>query len=59
MVGLAASPTFGYRGPRPELTFQGVFSDVADGEGKFQSANAGGFDNLTRDQLDRWQKPVS
>ncbi|WP_051718626.1 SusC/RagA family TonB-linked outer membrane protein [Hymenobacter sp. IS2118] len=51
--------TFGYKGIDLSFTFQGVFgNDVYDGGGKFQSANAGGgFDNLTRDQLDRWQKP--
>ena len=51
--------TFGYKGIDLSFTFQGVFgNDVYDGGGKFQSGNAtGGFDNLTRDQLARWQKP--
>ena len=50
--------SFGYKGIDLSFTFQGVFgNDVYDGGGKFQSANAGGgFDNLTRDQLARWQK---
>jgi TonB-dependent starch-binding outer membrane protein SusC len=51
--------SFGYKGIDFTFTFQGVFgNDVYDGGGKFQSANAtGGFDNLTRDQLTRWQRP--
>ncbi|MBD2768204.1 TonB-dependent receptor [Hymenobacter sp. BT664] len=51
--------TFGYKGIDFSFSFQGVFgNDVYDGGGKYQSANAtGGFDNLTRDQLNRWQKP--
>ena len=51
--------TFGYKGIDLNFTFQGVFgNEVYNGGGKFMSANAGGgFDNLTRDQLTRWQKP--
>lgn len=51
--------TFGYKGIDLSVTFQGVFGNqIYDGGGKFQSGNAtGGFDNLTRDQLDRWQNP--
>ena len=51
--------SFGYKGVDLSFMFQGVFgNEVYDGGGKFQSANAtGGFDNLTRDQLARWQKP--
>ncbi|WP_310397055.1 TonB-dependent receptor [Hymenobacter sp.] len=50
--------TFSYKGIDFGFTFQGVFgNEVYDGGGKFQSANAGGgFDNVTRDQLGRWQK---
>ncbi|AHJ98731.1 SusC/RagA family TonB-linked outer membrane protein [Hymenobacter swuensis] len=51
--------TFTFKGIDLGVTFQGVFGNqIYDGGGKFQSANAtGGFDNLTTDQLDRWQNP--
>lgn len=50
--------TISYKGAELSFLFQGVFGNqVADGGGGFMSASADWFDNQTRDQLDRWQKP--
>ena len=49
---------FSYKGLELSVLFQGQFgNDVYNGGGKFQSANGDFFDNQTRDQLRRWQKP--
>jgi TonB-dependent starch-binding outer membrane protein SusC len=50
--------SFSYKGIELSVLFQGVFGNqVADGGGGFMSASADWFDNQTRDQLNRWQKP--
>ena len=50
--------TFTYKGLELSVLFQGVFGNqVQDGGGGFMSANGDWFDNQTRDQLKRWQKP--
>ena len=49
---------FSYKGLELNVFFQGVFGNqIYNGGGKFQSANGDFFDNQTRDQLARWQKP--
>ncbi|WP_247233863.1 TonB-dependent receptor [Telluribacter sp. SYSU D00476] len=49
---------FTYKGFELNILFQGQFGNmVYNGGGKFQSANGDFFDNQTRDQLNRWQKP--
>lgn len=50
--------TFNYRGVELSVLFQGVFGNqVQNGAGGFMSAGFDWFDNQTRDQLGRWQKP--
>jgi outer membrane receptor protein involved in Fe transport len=50
--------TVTWKGLELNFLFQGVFGNqVQDGGGGFQSASADWFDNQTRDQLKRWQKP--
>ncbi|QHT65526.1 TonB-dependent receptor [Rhodocytophaga rosea] len=50
--------TFSYKGIDLTFLFQGVYgNDVYNAGGKFQSANGDFFDNQTKDQLNRWQKP--
>jgi TonB-dependent starch-binding outer membrane protein SusC len=50
--------TFSYKGIDLSVLFQGVFGNqVMNGAGGFMSASFDWFDNQTRDQLDRWQKP--
>lgn len=50
--------TFGYKGIELSVLFQGVFDyDIVNGAGGFMSARGDWFDNQTRDQLRRWQKP--
>lgn len=40
------------------FTFMGEWgASIYNGGGRFQSANADWFDNQTKDQLNRWQKP--
>lgn len=52
------SNTFTWKGLELNFLFQGVFGNqVQDGAGGFMSASADWFDNQTRDQLKRWQKP--
>lgn len=52
------SNTVSYKGIELNFLFQGVFGNqVADGAGGFMSAAGDWFDNQTRDQLNRWQKP--
>lgn len=52
------SNTVSYKGLELSFLFQGVFGNqVADGGGGFMSASGDWFDNQTRDQLARWQKP--
>jgi TonB-linked SusC/RagA family outer membrane protein len=52
------SNTFAWKGLELNFLFQGVFGNqVQDGAGGFMSASADWFDNQTRDQLKRWQKP--
>jgi hypothetical protein len=49
---------FSYRGIELNVLFQGVFGyDIINGAAGFMSASADWFDNQTRDQLNRWQKP--
>ncbi|MBN8674499.1 MAG: TonB-dependent receptor [Chitinophagales bacterium] len=50
--------TFSYKGIELSVLFQGVFgNEINNGAGGFMSASFDWFDNQTRDQLDRWQKP--
>jgi len=50
--------TFSYKGIDFSFLFQGVFGNqVYNGGGIFMSANGDFFDNQTKDQLRRWQKP--
>jgi TonB-linked SusC/RagA family outer membrane protein len=50
--------TFNYRGVELSVLFQGVFDyQIVNGAGGFMSARADWFDNQTKDQLNRWQKP--
>lgn len=50
--------TFSFKGVDLSVLFQGVFGNqVMNGAGGFMSASFDWFDNQTRDQLDRWQKP--
>ena len=50
--------TFSYKGFELSVLFQGVFDyEVVNGAGGFMSARGDWFDNQTRDQLQRWQKP--
>jgi TonB-dependent starch-binding outer membrane protein SusC len=50
--------TVSYKGLELSVLFQGVFGNqVANGGGGFMSASGDWFDNQTRDQLNRWQKP--
>jgi hypothetical protein len=52
------SNTLSWKGLELNFLFQGVFGNqVQDGAGGFMSASADWFDNQTRDQLKRWQKP--
>lgn len=52
------SNTITWKGLELNFLFQGVFGNqVQDGAGGFMSASADWFDNQTRDQLKRWQKP--
>jgi TonB-linked SusC/RagA family outer membrane protein len=49
---------FSYKGIELNVLFQGVFDyQIVNGAGGFMSAGADWFDNQTRDQLKRWQKP--
>lgn len=55
---LGFSNTISYKGFDLSFLFQGVFGNqVMNGGGGFMSASFDWFDNQTRDQLDRWQKP--
>lgn len=50
--------TFSYKGIELGVLFQGVFGNqIQNGGGGFMSASFDWFDNQTRDQLNRWQKP--
>jgi len=50
--------TVTWKGLELNFLFQGVFGNqVQDGAGGFMSASGDWFDNQTRDQLKRWQKP--
>lgn len=50
--------TVTWKGLELNFLFQGVFGNqVQDGAGGFMSASGDWFDNQTRDQLNRWQKP--
>jgi len=50
--------TVSYKGFDLSFLFQGVFGNqVMNGGGGFMSASFDWFDNQSRDQLDRWQKP--
>jgi TonB-dependent starch-binding outer membrane protein SusC len=50
--------TFSYKGFDLSVLFQGVFGNqIMNGAGGFMSASFDWFDNQTREQLDRWQKP--
>ncbi len=50
--------TFSYKGIELSVLFQGVFGNqIQNGGGGFMSASFDWFDNQTRDQLNRWQKP--
>ncbi|HEX5655291.1 MAG TPA: TonB-dependent receptor [Chitinophagaceae bacterium] len=52
------SNNFSYKGFELNVLFQGVFGNqIMDGAGGFMSASFDWFDNQTRDQLRRWQKP--
>lgn len=47
-----------YKGVELSFLFQGVFGNqIMNGAGGFMSASFDYFDNQTREQLDRWQKP--
>ncbi len=49
---------FSYKGIELNVLFQGVFGyDIINGAAGFMSSSADWFDNQTRDQLKRWQKP--
>ncbi|MCC6463244.1 MAG: TonB-dependent receptor [Saprospiraceae bacterium] len=50
--------TFSYGGLTLNIRLQGQQGNqIQNGGGQFMSCNACWFDNQTRDQLDRWQKP--
>jgi TonB-dependent starch-binding outer membrane protein SusC len=50
--------TLNYKGVELSFLFQGVFGNqVQNGAGGFMTAGFDWFDNQTRDQLNRWQKP--
>lgn len=50
--------TFSYKGFELNVLLQGVFGNqIQNGAGGFMSASFDWFDNQTRDQLNRWQKP--
>ena len=50
--------TVSFKGFDLSVLFQGVFGNqVMNGAGGFMSASFDWFDNQTREQLDRWQKP--
>jgi hypothetical protein len=50
--------TFSFKGFDLSVLFQGVFGNqIMNGAGGFMSASFDWFDNQTREQLDRWQKP--
>ena len=50
--------TFTYAGLTLNVRFQGQSgNEIQNGGGNFMSCGACWFDNQTRDQLDRWQKP--
>lgn len=50
--------TFNYKGFELNVLLQGVFGNqIQNGAGGFMSASFDWFDNQTRDQLNRWQKP--
>lgn len=50
--------TFSYKGFELNVLLQGVFGNqIQNGAGGFMSASFDWFDNQTRDQLKRWQKP--
>lgn len=52
------SNKFSYKGLDLDILFQYVYgNDIYNSGGRFQSASADYFDNQTRDQLNRWQKP--
>ncbi len=52
------SNTLSYAGVTLDIRFQGQQGNkIHNGAGGFMSCNACWFDNQTRDQLDRWQKP--
>lgn len=50
--------TLSYKGIELSFLFQGVWGNqIQNGAGGFMSTGADWFDNQTRDQLRRWQKP--
>ncbi len=56
LVGLSNTVT--YKNFDLNIIFQGEWgASIYNGGGRFQSANGDWFDNQTRDQLARWQKP--
>ncbi|GAB2550304.1 SusC/RagA family TonB-linked outer membrane protein [Rufibacter soli] len=49
---------FSFKGFDLSVLFQGVFgNDIFNGAGQYMSASASWYDNQTKDQLRRWQKP--
>jgi hypothetical protein len=52
------SNTFSYKGFTLDIRLQGQYGNmIHNAGGGFMSCNACWFDNQSRDQLDRWQKP--
>lgn len=52
------SNTLSYKGIDLTFLFQGVFGNqIMNGAGGFMSSSFAWFDNQTKDQLNRWQKP--
>jgi TonB-linked SusC/RagA family outer membrane protein len=57
MIG-GISNTFSWKGLSLDIRFQGQYGNEIHRSGDvFMACNACWFDNQTRDQLDRWQKP--
>ncbi|MCC6307172.1 MAG: TonB-dependent receptor [Chitinophagaceae bacterium] len=55
---LGVNNTLKFKGFDFSVLFQGVFGNqIQNGAGGFMSASFDWFDNQTREQLDRWQKP--
>ncbi|MFD1756646.1 TonB-dependent receptor [Rufibacter sediminis] len=55
---LGLTNNFSFKGFDLSVLFQGVVgNEIYNGAGSYMSASASWFDNQTRDQLRRWQKP--